>query len=346
MMVVLMVSMVAAVFANGNSENQASSEMAAKSKPLIVYSPQGDEARGGWIMEKCKEQVGLDIQFLTATGGDIAERLMAEKLNPQADVVFGLVQTAMYQLKDENMFYSYVPDWASGLMDTYKDKDGYFHCFWQTPIVIGYNSEVMTAEQAPKDWIDLIKPEYKEKYILGGVGSQTVRTYVIGFLWNYLDKTTGEVSEEGWEALRVLFANTGAYPTGSSSYAAMKEGYAPIILNWFGGVKSKTEQMGIPVAYVTPANGTPVVSESIAIVKGSKNLEDAKKFVEWFGSPAFMAEYANHFGQAPVHPEAIALCNDSVKADAMMFTAQEIDWELASAHLNDWLEKIQLEIMP
>ena len=252
----------------------------------------------------------------------------------------------MYPLKNQGILQSYVPSWASELDSTYKDKDGYFHCFWQTPIVMAYNKDFMATADAPNTWTDLAKPEYKDKFAIGGTGSQTTRSYLIGFLWDNVDKTTGEVSQQGWDQMQALYNNAATLPAGVKDYGAMKNGTVPIILSWFGGVKSNTAKNEIPVAFISPENGTPIVSEAIGIVSGTKNLENAKKFVEWFGSPAFMAEYANHFGQAPVHPEAIALCNDAVKADATMFKAQAIDWELASSKLNSWLEKIELEIMP
>lgn len=324
----------------------ASGDTAAPSTggKLTVYSPQADADRGPWIKEQAEAALGIEIDFLCATGGDLAERLRAEKNNPQADVIMGLVQTAMYQLKDEELLAQYTPSWADGLPEVYKDPDGYFNSFWQTPIIIGYNPDFVP--NPPTSWQDLIKDEYAGLYSIGKTSSQTVRTYIIGMLWPYYDAASGEISEEGWDFLRTLYNNAYSLPTDSDSWALFKDGTLPITLNWFGGAKSKAAAYEAPINYVAPAEGTPVVAEGIAVVAGSKNEEMAQKFVEWWGSPETMAAYANEFGQAPAHPDAITMCNDEIKADAEMFTAQNIDWAVCSEKMDDWFVKIELEIMP
>lgn len=329
----------------GTKEESKTTEEAGEKK-LVIYSPQADKDRGEWFLTKCKEATGIDVEFLNTGGGELEERLIAEKQNPQADVVFGLGQLAMNNLKAKDVLEPYVPAWADGLEEVYKDKDGAFHCFWQTPIVIGYNTDFIKAEEAPKSWLDLDKPEYKEMFTIGSLKSQTTRSIIAGILWNYYDEATGEITQEGWDKLTGIYANTQTLPSGSDAWQMVKEGKTPLVLNWFGGVKSNTAKNEIPIDYVVPENGTPIVSEGIGIVKGSDDIEVAKEFVEWFGSPEVMAEYANTFGQAPAHPEAIALCNDEIKADATKFKAQNINWEVASQQMNDWLTKIELEVMP
>ena len=57
-----------------------------------------------------------------------------------------------------------------------------------------------------------------------------------------------------------------------------KDGTLPITLDWFGGAKARSEANEAPIAYVKPENGTPIVAEGIAIVKGTKLEEKAKAF--------------------------------------------------------------------
>jgi len=316
-------------------------------RSLVVYSPQGGDDRGAWLVERAKKDIDVDIQFLTATGGELSARILAEKENPQADIVLGLVPTVMYQLKAENIFIPYTPQWADGLPDVYKDKDGAFYSFWQTPIVMAYNPEFLTDEQAPQSWLDLAKPEVRGLYNIDSTGSQTVRSYIIGILWNFYDPEAGDVSQEGWDYLSAVFENSREEPIANDSdkWALMSNGDAPLVLSWYGGIKANTAEYNIPVEYVKPTEGTPVVAEAIGIINGTDKEELAQEFVDWFGSAQVMADYAAEFGQAPAHPDAIALCPEEVQNDATMFVAQEIDWEIVSTKLDDWLEKIELEIM-
>lgn len=316
-------------------------------RSLVVYSPQGGDDRGAWLVERAKKDIDVDIQFLTATGGELSARILAEKENPQADIVLGLVPTVMYQLKAENIFIPYTPQWADGLPDVYKDKDGAFYSFWQTPIVMAYNPEFLTDEQAPQSWLDLAKPEVRGLYNIDSTGAQTVRSYIIGILWNFYDPEEGDVSQEGWDYLSAVFENSREEPIANDSdkWALMSNGDAPLVLSWYGGIKANTAEYNIPVEYVKPTEGTPVVAEAIGIINGTDKEELAQEFVDWFGSAQVMADYAAEFGQAPAHPDAIALCPEEVQNDATMFVAQDIDWEIVSTKLDDWLEKIELEIM-
>lgn len=326
----------------GSEEKQNGGE-----ETIVVYSPQGDELRGTWIKDKAKAELGLDIQFLCAGGGELSDRLVAEKNNPQADVVMGLAQTAMYKLKTEDILDVYEPAWVKGLPEVYRDKDGYFNSFWQTPIVIAYNPEFLSSDKAPKGWEDLNKPEYNGLYGIGATSAQTTRTYLVGMLWQYYDAETGDISQEGWDFLSQVYENAGTLPSSDADiWKAFKDGELPILPWWYGGVVSNCEKNQIPVEYVKPESGTPVVAEAIGLVKGGKSQDGGKKFIDWFGSAEVMAAYAKEFGQAPASPEAIELCPEEVKENATMFTAQNIDWEVAAQNLDKWLEKIELEIMP
>lgn len=331
----------------GETEPDKETGKEEASDVLVVYSPQGDEQRGGWIMERAEEELGLKVQFLCAGGGELADRLIAEKNSPQADVVLGLGQTQMYQLKDEDILEAYDPSWREGLPEVYQDKDGYFNSFWQTPIVIAYNTEFVSEGEAPKEWKDLADEKYKDKFGVGPTSSQTTRTYLVGLLWDYVDPETGEVSEEGWDMMKKIYENAGTMPsTDADIWKAVKDGTLPILPWWYGGVETNCETNDITAEYVKPEEGTPVVAEGIGLVKGGGNEENAKKFIDWWGSAETMAAYAEEFNQAPAHPDAIELCPEEIKEIATKFKAQEIDWEVASAHLNEWLEKIELEIMP
>ncbi|KKB84383.1 hypothetical protein VW29_10490 [Devosia limi DSM 17137] len=322
----------------------ATTTIAAPAQTLTIYSPQGGDDRGAFITEKAKE-AGFDIQFLGGGGGELFDRLIAEKANPQADIVLGLVQPSMYQLKAESLFEPFVPAWAVDLGADFKDADGNFHMFWQTPIVMAYTDKV-TGEAVPTSWLDLDKPEYKDLFTFGPITSQTTRMILAGILWRFADPATGEVSEDGWNFLRAAYASSRVLAEGADYWQTVASGDMPVVLSWYGGVANNAAKNNIDVTFVDTEGGTPMVAESLGIIKGTDDLEVARKFVEWFGSPEFMAAYATRFNQAPAHPEALANSPEAVRAGVEQFHVQPIDWNIASGKLNEWLETIQLDIMP
>ncbi|WFS26273.1 MULTISPECIES: extracellular solute-binding protein [Rhizobium] len=318
---------------------------ALNAKSLTIYSPQGGDERGTFISQKAKE-AGLDIRFLGGGGGELFDRLIAEKSNPQADIVLGLVQPSMYNLKTQGMFEKFVPTWAAALGPDFKDADGSFHMFWQTPIVLAYKTDGLAGMEAPKSWLDLGKPEYKDKFTVGAITGQTTRMILAGLLWRFADPKTGEVSSEGWDLLRRIYSNSRVLPEGADYWQAVASGQIPIVLSWFGGVVNNAAKNNVSVTFVDTEGGTPMVAESIGIIKGTDDLKQAKKFVEWFGSPKFMAEYGARFNQAPAHPEALANSPEAIRAGVSQFHPQPINWAVAAGKLNGWLENIQLNIMP
>ncbi|RVT81547.1 extracellular solute-binding protein [Rhodobacteraceae bacterium CCMM004] len=315
---------------------------AATAEPITVYSPQGEE-RGIWIGEKAKE-AGHDIQILTAGGSELFDRLLAERANPQADVVVGLIDASMATLKSEGLFAAYVPSWAEGLDAIYRDDaDGMVHKFWQTPIVLAYNADAMSAEEAPDGWLDLIDPQYAGKYVIGSTAWQTTKSYLVGLLVRFMDEN-GEITDEGWDFMQTFYDNGIVVDSGDAKTAAFVNGEAVIDLNWFGGVGTFAEAVGYTPVMVDTEGGTPVISEGIAILAGTDQPEAAQAFVDWFGSPEFMAAYAEEFGQVPVHPEAIAMSPESVQANATLLTPQSIDWDAVAPSIDRWIQRIELEI--
>ncbi|WP_064694901.1 extracellular solute-binding protein [Rhizobium aegyptiacum] len=308
---------------------------------LVVYSPQGED-NVHWIAEQAKA-AGHDVQFLRAPGGELFDRLVAEKNNPQADVVLGMVDTSMALLKKDGLFQPYTPVWAADLSAQYKDKEGIVHKFWSTPIVIAYDADKLAAELAPKSWLDLTKGAFKGKYVIGNTAWQTTRVYLAGILARFLDDK-GEVTQAGWDFLGAFYANAIVVDDADARKEAYKSGGAIINLNWFGGVIKDAKELGTHVKVIDTEGGTPVISEGVAIMAGTDQLEQVKAFVDWFGSADVMAAYAQKFGQVPVLPAALAKSPPEVQANAELVKAQPIDWDAIAPKLDGWLQRVELEI--
>ena len=315
---------------------------AATAEPLVIYSPQGDE-RAVWIAEQAGS-AGHDVSILTAGGGELFDRILAEKANPQADVVFGLIDAAMATLKAEGLFQPYVPNWAEGLPEVYRDDaDNMVYKFWQTPVVIAYNADALPEAEAPAGWLELVEDRHAGKYVIGPTTWQTTKTYLTGMLLRFVDES-GEVSDEGWDFMQRLYDNAILVDSGDAKTAAFVNGEAIIDLNWFGGVGRLADNVGYKAVMVDTEGGTPFITEGIAIMEGTDQLDEAKAFVDWFGSWEFMAAYARQFGQVPVHPDAIAAAPDAVRKNATLLQPQPIDWDVVAPRIDGWIQRIELDI--
>jgi iron(III) transport system substrate-binding protein len=61
---------------------------ASGDQTLIVYTNSGSDGRGDWLKERAAQD-GFTIEYVQLGAGDLANRLVAEKNNQIADLVFG-----------------------------------------------------------------------------------------------------------------------------------------------------------------------------------------------------------------------------------------------------------------
>ena len=309
----------------------------------------GSDGRGEWLEEKAKE-AGFDIQFIDAGAAETQSRLIAEKNAPVADVVFGLNSIIWSSLKSEDILTEYVPKWAGEVESELNDPDGFYHATVKQAILLCYDENQISEEEAPKDWPDLWqKEEFHGKYeYLTGLSGGTVRNVLAGILTRYADPE-GElgISDEGWKEIESYYKNGSPNESGVDLYARIADTNNPIICGqmWSSGIESRDEQYGTKTAYAVPEVGVPYAVEAIGIVNGTKKLDEAKEFVDWFGSAEVQGQWAEEFSTLPANEKAVDKANE-FNQEIAKIPAQDIDWDLVAENIDAWCEKIILEYMP
>ncbi|MFK7694354.1 extracellular solute-binding protein [Paenibacillus sp. HJGM_3] len=333
--------------ANTPSATAPATNVPVKNEKLIVYTNANSDGRGEWLIEKAKS-AGFEIELVGAGGANLTNRLIAEKNNPIADVVFGLNNMLYENLKKENVLTKYVPKWAGEVEPGLNDPEGYYHGLVKQAILLGYNPKNYTPETAPKDWTDLYKnPAFKGKYeaptLLGQITPQLV---VAGILTRHQDPK-GElgISKEGWNEVKQLFDNGVRAVEGEDFYANLASGKTPLGTVVSGTLGKKEEQYKVKAGIVTPQIGVPMIVEHAAIVKGTKKMASAERFVEWMGTADVQGEFAAKFNSMPANTKAAAKANESVKALYSNLKAQPLDWGFVANNIGKWVEKIELQIM-
>ncbi|MEY9094471.1 extracellular solute-binding protein [Paenibacillus sp. RC84] len=329
------------------SNNTPSASAPVKNDKLIVYTNANSDGRGEWLVEKAKS-AGFEIELVGAGGANLTSRLIAEKNNPIADVVFGLNNMLYENLKKENVLSKYVPKWAGDVEPGLNDPDGFYHGLVKQAILLSYNPSKFTAETAPKDWTELYKnPAFKGKYeaptLLGQITPQLV---VAGILTRYQDPN-GElgISKEGWNEVKQLFDNGVRAVEGEDFYANLASGKTPLGAVVSGTLSKKEEQYKVKASIVSPQIGVPMIVEHAAIINGTKKKATAERFVEWIGTAEVQGEFASKFNSMPANTQAAAKANESVKALYANLKAQPMDWGFIAGNIGKWVEKIELQIM-
>lgn len=320
---------------------------AASGETLVVYSNSVSDGRGDWLSQEA-EAAGFKLQFVDLGGGDIQNRLLAEKNNPIADVTFGLNNVFFEKLKKAEVLDAYTPAWSDEVDAALGDGEQ----FWpivREPIMLVYNDAAYPGGVgAPTDWPDLwTKPEFKELYETPtGLGGATTQMVLSGIISRYADPA-GElgVSEEGWQAVEAYFANGSPAVTGEDLFARMKAGAVNAGQMWLAGKATREEQYGITTTAVQPGVGVPFAVQHVALVKGTKKADQAKAFIDWFGSADVQAKWSNEFFTAPTNKAAAASADQEAVEATDAFTRQDIDWAFVAQNIDSWVERIQLQYM-
>lgn len=217
-------------------------------------------------------------------------------------------------------------------------------------ILLCYDENQMTAEEAPTDWIDLwTNQAFDGKYeYLTSLSGGTVRNVLAGILTRYADPD-GElgISDEGWAQIAEYYQHGSPNESGIDLYARIADTNSPVVCGqmWSSGIESRDEQYGTKTAYVVPEVGVPYAIEAVAIVNGTKKLEEAQRFVDWFGSAKIQGEWAEEFSTLPANMNAVDKANELNQKIAEI-PSQDIDWDLVAENIDAWCEKIVLEYMP
>lgn len=326
-----------------------------KSQPLVVYTNSGSGGRADWWTKKAKEAGFTNITIVNGGASAMSEKIKAERGNPQADVMCGLNAMGWADLKNEGLLMQFVPSWAGLVDEGMNDPDGYFHAITKEAILLVYDKNTWSADEAPSDWLDLWQDENTQYHgtfqcwsaLTGG----TTQVNLTGILHRYksdADDAKYGVSPEGWEQIRKLY-EYGVSASGDviSAIVATDGSQQNVHCGqWYSsGIKSYSETYEVELGYVVPEVGVPYAITGCGIIHGTKNPITAALFVEWYGSTEFQTTWAKAWDTAPANREA---WEAGASEDAKQYTSlpqQQIDWAWAQQHMGEWVEYITLQFM-
>jgi iron(III) transport system substrate-binding protein len=305
---------------------------------LTVYSPHGKELLSYLETEFERANPTIDVQWVDMGAQEVLERLRAERVNPQADVWFGATAEIFDRAAKESLLVAYAPTWKNAVDTAARDPQDRWYGTYLTPEVIAYNTQAISAADAPKDWDDVLDPKWKGRVVIRDpVASGSMRA-IFGAQMLRSIRETGK-TDAGYDWLRRLDANTKEYvlnPTILYQKLGRQEG--AITLYNMPDIATLTQRVGIPVGYVFPRSGTPLLVDGIAIVRGTKHETAAKAYYEFVSSKHAMIEASRRFIRIPARTD---IPRDSLPPEIARAIAQiramPMDRALLAAHLDEWM---------
>ncbi len=299
---------------------------------LVVYSPHGKELLEAYEQAFEREHPGVDVQWLDMGSQEAFDRVRTEATNPQASLWWGAPQTMFAKAAEQDLLDPYTPTWADAVPDDERDPEHRWYGTYKTPEVIMFNHDAVDSTEAPRSWDDLLGERFRDRVIIRApLGSGTMRT-----IFGAMIQRQPSV-EDGFRWLARLDENTKTYAANPTQlYLSIARGEGDVTLWNLPDAYLQSRDLGYPFSWVMPAEGTPVLVDAIAVVKGAPNPERARQFYELVTSREALLEQAARFHRIPVRTDIPV---DSLPAWMHVdIPAMPVDWDLLAERGSEWMQ--------
>lgn len=238
----------------------------------------------------------LKVQVLRTTGEKLRARILAEAAAGQhfADAV-SMNGMEMALLKSKKLLLNYRPPEAEAYPEGSKDSDGVYTGIYARNFVIGYNTAMVGESDVPRDWPDLLRPEWKGKI---GLDEEEFEWY--GTLIDYWGKE---------KTVNFMNALAGHQPQLRRGHSLLGQlvaaGEFPLAIVFPYHVE-QLKHKGAPVDWVTTTNPIVTSISCIGALAKAPHSNAAKLFVNFILSEDGQNIIRDRF-RVPIRPGVIPL---------------------------------------
>jgi len=285
----------------------AASGAAAQKTQLLVYTALETDQLKAYQEGFNKVEPNIEIKWVRDSTGVITAKLLAEKANPQADVVMGVAASSLALLDSNGMLEPYAPKNLAAISAQYKDRKNPPAWFgmdvWGATVCFNTVEAQKRGIPKPETWQDLTKPAYRGQVVMpnpasSGTGYFDVTAWLT--LW-------GE--DGGWKYMDALHQNIAQYTHSGSKPCNMAASGEFVVGISFEYRANTNKAKGAPIDLVFPKEGLGWDLEAFAIHKGTKKLDAAKKLADWASSRDAMLLYGKNFAITAMPGVAEPLAN-------------------------------------
>jgi len=258
-----------------------------------------------------ERESGVKVAMTRKSSGETYAQVKAESQNPRGDVWWGGTGDPHLQAAEEGLTEEYkspkmaeLQDWA---VRQWQQTKGRTIGIYSGALGFGYNTKTLAQKKLPepKCWKDLLRTEYRDEVQVADPNSSGTSYTLLATIIQLM----GE--DKGWDYLKALHKNVNQYTrSGAAPAKAVSLGESAIGITFMHDMIAMTVT-NADVKTVAPCEGTGYEIGSMSIIKGAKNIDNAKKWYDWALTPAAQAlgaETKNYQvpsnKNAPVPPQA------------------------------------------
>jgi iron(III) transport system substrate-binding protein len=294
------------------------------------------------MFEEFEKASGIKVNFVRFSSGEALARVIAEKNNPRVDVLFGGPVETFAAGIAEGVFEPYKSPSSSKLPARFRHPDGQWTAIADDPLVFMSNDKFLKEHglNAPASWNDLLNPAYKNMLQMADARtSGTAVTRIFSVI-----EVNGRDENKAFDYMKKLRPQVQLY-TKSGGGGTLPVGLGQAGAGIFFIVDAlDTKAKGYDVTISFPREGIGTSAEAIALIRGAKNPEQAKKLIDWATSPAMQNLFAKYkINFVPAHPDvALESSLAGVLKDAKIFP---IDADYAGANRKRVVDRWVAEVL-
>lgn len=319
--------MAASLFAGGKKDNGS----------LVVYGSCEEE----YLAAACaqfEKQTGIKTSYQRLSTGEVLTKITEEKGNPSADVWFGGTTDPYNEAVVRGLLQPYNARNASHIVGPqFKDKDNNWFGIYRGILGFFWNTEEMARLnlQPPKDWDDLLKPEYKGLISFANPNTAGTGKLIV----NTMVQMKGR--QAAMEYFRKLDANIAQYTkSGSGPSKLVPTGEVVIGIGFLHDVVYQIVDNGYDnLGMTAPRSGTSYEIGATAIFKGAKNMDNAQKFIEFALSPDCVDIAQNNGSYQFLVIDNAKPVEAALKAGLDKIETINYDFEDAKQHTSEYVEQ-------
>jgi iron(III) transport system substrate-binding protein len=253
-------------------------------RELVVYTSL-DEPYARPVLEEFTRTTGIQVQPVFDTEANksrgLAQRLLAEKKRPQADVFWSSEVLQMLTLQDAGVLTSYRSPSVQGIPPRFRDPQYHWSGFAGRFRVLAYHTGRKGAPPAPKSLLDLSQPRYRGQVAMANPLFGTTTTEAAA-----LFQVLG--SEQARAHYQKLKAN-GVRLVDGNSVAAEQVARGDVLVG-----QTDTDDayiradQGRPLELIFPDQdgiGALLIPNTVALIKNGPNPERGRQFIDFLLRP-------------------------------------------------------------
>jgi iron(III) transport system substrate-binding protein len=252
---------------------------------LVVYCGVNEE----WCraaVTAFERETGIKVAMTRKSAGEIYAQLKAEAANPRADIWWGGTGDPHMQAAEEGLTLEYkspnlseLQGWA---IKQWEQSKGRAVGIYSGALGFGFNTELIRKKgiAEPKCWADLLDPKLKDEVQVADPNSSGTAYTLLATIVQLM----GE--DKGFAYLKALHKNINQYAkSGAAPARATGQGETTIGIAFQHDLLIPVVVDKAPVKAVSPCEGTGFEIGSMSIIKGARNLDNAKKWYDWALTP-------------------------------------------------------------